>query len=209
MRSNEHGRSMIEMLGVLAIVGVLSVGGIAGYSRAINKYKINTLTYQLSELIISIRTAYFQQNTFEDISVSTLINSNIAPHNLVSGRDTSSAQLIHAFNGTITIFPSLTETHEPKAFEIYINDIDRKACITIASFDWSQDITSGFLGLYIGTIPVNNAKMLEVTTSSPSKPENGIYTPGQHSLSVPISVAEAYAACSCSGATCSIGLKYM
>lgn len=33
--SCEKGRSMIEMLGVLAIVGVLSVGGIAGYSKAI------------------------------------------------------------------------------------------------------------------------------------------------------------------------------
>lgn len=35
------GRSMIEMLGVLAIIGVLSVGGIAGYSQAMTKYKVN------------------------------------------------------------------------------------------------------------------------------------------------------------------------
>ena len=28
------GRSMVEMLGVLAIIGVLSVGAIAGYSKA-------------------------------------------------------------------------------------------------------------------------------------------------------------------------------
>ena len=32
------GRSMIEMLGVLAIIGVLSVGGIAGYSKAMLNY---------------------------------------------------------------------------------------------------------------------------------------------------------------------------
>ncbi len=37
------GRSMIEMLGVLAIVAVLSVGGIAGYYKAMNKFKINKL----------------------------------------------------------------------------------------------------------------------------------------------------------------------
>ena len=37
--NNESGRSMIEMLGVLAIIGVLSVGGIAGYSRAMMKYR--------------------------------------------------------------------------------------------------------------------------------------------------------------------------
>ena len=38
---NESGRSMVEMLGVLAIIGVLSVGGIAGYTMAMNKYKAN------------------------------------------------------------------------------------------------------------------------------------------------------------------------
>ena len=34
------GRSMIEMLGVLAIIAVLSVGGIAGYGKAMEKFKI-------------------------------------------------------------------------------------------------------------------------------------------------------------------------
>lgn len=37
---NEFGRSMIEMLGVLAIVGILSIGGIAGFSTAMVKYRM-------------------------------------------------------------------------------------------------------------------------------------------------------------------------
>ncbi len=37
----QSGRSMVEMLGVLAIIGVLSVGAIAGYSKAMFKYKLN------------------------------------------------------------------------------------------------------------------------------------------------------------------------
>ena len=45
------GRSMIEMLGVLAIIGVLSVGGIAGYSKAMEKYKINKAVEDYSYLI--------------------------------------------------------------------------------------------------------------------------------------------------------------
>ena len=36
-----QGRSMVEMLGVLAIIGVLSVGAISGYSKAMMKYKLN------------------------------------------------------------------------------------------------------------------------------------------------------------------------
>ena len=35
LSSEQSGRSMVEMLGVLAIIGVLSVGGISGYSKAI------------------------------------------------------------------------------------------------------------------------------------------------------------------------------
>ena len=38
---SESGRSMVEMLGVLAIIGVLSVGGIAGYTMAMNRYRAN------------------------------------------------------------------------------------------------------------------------------------------------------------------------
>ena len=41
MKKNESGRSMVEMLGVLAIIGVLSIGGIAGYTIAMNRYRAN------------------------------------------------------------------------------------------------------------------------------------------------------------------------
>ena len=37
------GRSMVEMLGVLAIIGVLSVGAMSGYSKAMEKYKVNKI----------------------------------------------------------------------------------------------------------------------------------------------------------------------
>ena len=41
MKKLESGRSMVEMLGVLAIIGVLSVGGIAGYSLGMRKHRAN------------------------------------------------------------------------------------------------------------------------------------------------------------------------
>ena len=40
---NESGRSMVEMLGVLAIIGVLSLAGVEGYKYAIAKYTANEL----------------------------------------------------------------------------------------------------------------------------------------------------------------------
>ena len=37
----ESGRSMVEILGTLAIIGVLSIGGIAGYKYGMDKYRAN------------------------------------------------------------------------------------------------------------------------------------------------------------------------
>ena len=49
-----RGRSMVEMLGVLAIIGVLSVGAIAGYSKAMMKYKLNKQAEQLTQILFSL-----------------------------------------------------------------------------------------------------------------------------------------------------------
>ena len=67
LKTNENGRSMIEMLGVLAIIGVLSVGGIAGYSKAMNKFKTNKVADNVSMMVANIKTLYAQQKTYEDL----------------------------------------------------------------------------------------------------------------------------------------------
>ena len=54
IKTNESGRSMIEMLGVLAIIGVLSVGGIAGYSKAMEKFKFNKAIDEYSTLLFGV-----------------------------------------------------------------------------------------------------------------------------------------------------------
>ena len=53
-QANPLGRSMIEMLGVLAIIGVLSVGGIAGYSKAMEQFKINKTIDEYAYLIFGM-----------------------------------------------------------------------------------------------------------------------------------------------------------
>ena len=54
MKNNQFGRSMIEMLGVLAIIAVLSVGGIAGYSKAMDKFKMEAA----SEVGVTLKQGY-------------------------------------------------------------------------------------------------------------------------------------------------------
>ena len=54
--TNESGRSMVEMLGVLAIIGVLSIGGIAGYTQAMRRYRANEMLNAISMLAVTAKT---------------------------------------------------------------------------------------------------------------------------------------------------------
>ena len=45
---SESGRSLTEMLGVLAVMGVLTIGAIAGFNYAMNKQRANaTVNYYI------------------------------------------------------------------------------------------------------------------------------------------------------------------
>ena len=52
--AQETGRSIVEMLVVLAIIGVLSVSGIAGYSKAMFKHKMNKTINIISHILMGL-----------------------------------------------------------------------------------------------------------------------------------------------------------
>ena len=55
---SQLGRSMVEMLGVLAIIGVLSVGGISGYRYAMLRNKVNNFIYYLQIDLVNAEAEY-------------------------------------------------------------------------------------------------------------------------------------------------------
>ena len=53
-KKSQSGRSMVEMLGVLAIIGVLSVGGIAGYSLSMRRHRANQVVDIASKFAVVV-----------------------------------------------------------------------------------------------------------------------------------------------------------
>ena len=66
----EHGRSMTEMLGVLAVLGVLSIGGVQGYRYAMNKYHSNEVVNELN--LLNAQLAMFMSGVHDDEAVMSL-----------------------------------------------------------------------------------------------------------------------------------------
>ena len=78
--NNESGRSMVEMLGVLAIIGVLSIGGIAGYTIAMNRYRANEIIDTGTKLCVIAMTKNAttgeagEAKKTEDLNIASTVN---------------------------------------------------------------------------------------------------------------------------------------
>ena len=185
----QGGRSMIEMLGVLAIIGVLSVGGIAGYSKAMMKFKINKTIDQITQISQNIRTLYARQKNYGRLNGKVIYKANLAPKEIFEGSGTDYT-MTNAFGGRIVIGTNDTmyeyQSSDDKAFIVSYHDIPEEACIELATQDWGSDVSSG---------------LVEVQLNS-----GGIHA---YPESVPISVDVAVDKCNCMGqSTCSIAVSY-
>lgn len=136
MKFNELGRSMVEMLGVLAIIGVLSVGAIAGYSKAMNKYKLNKQSYQMSQLVSAVIRYRSELKPTTHTGMLSLIpylrKLNEIPQEMEypSTDAKHDSYLKDPFNNNITIFHHDTN-YTGITFNLANNSISRDSCRNI------------------------------------------------------------------------------
>ena len=139
----EAGRSMVEMLGVLAIVGVLSIGGISGYSKAMAKYKVNKTLDQVSMLVTNIRTTYGNQSAYTGLTPSALISYELVDREMYHS---STSKLVNPYNGNVTVAAAGTGD---VSFTVTYEGLPREACASIASSNWGDSAASGLVSMQI------------------------------------------------------------
>ncbi len=130
------GRSMIEMLGVLAIIGVLSVGGIAGYSKAMMKFKINKTMQHITEIAANVQTLYMQQKDFSGLSS---IRQMVIPDDLDKGVSNQGISINEQWNNE-------------KFFSIRYFGLSKEACFALATADWGSVSSSGVYAIVVGNV---------------------------------------------------------
>ena len=147
-KNNEHGRSMVEMLGVLAIIGVLSVGGISGYSKAMAKFKLTKAQDQISMLLMNIRTAFATSPNYNGLVNKNAIAYNIAPTDMVPDASVGKTKINHAFGGDVVVAATTADGTDVAAdaesavgqyFFIKLDKLGNEACLSLATSDWGTD----------------------------------------------------------------------
>ena len=103
--SCQSGRSMVEILGVLAVIGVLSVGGIAAYSKAMEKINTDQLIVDISTTARKIKNLYADQKSYEDLDQQVYTLNLVAGAHKIEGMN---KKLLHIFNGELIVDISTT-----------------------------------------------------------------------------------------------------
>lgn len=206
MRVNEQGRSMIEMLGVLAIVGVLSVGGIAGYSKAMNKFKTNKISDQVQMISTNIRTLFSSQRTYTGLTNGMALRAGLIPGEMFdaaskASKYTSKYEITNAFGGkTFIAAADQSSDGDEMAFTIAVDQIPQASCVSIATTDWGGDAGSGLAAMWIGEGVADAAEELATTSGLEGVLTNvqataNLHKPGDQTHGMPYSIVDANAAC--------------
>ncbi len=188
-KNEQSGRSMVEMLGVLAIIGVLSVGGISGYSKAMAKFKLTKAQDQLTMMIMNIRTAYVTSPGYPGLNNSLAADYKLVSQEMVVSQGGSS--LISAFGGEVLVSAVQgADGTANGAFQIIFNGLGKDACTSLASSDWGTD---GLVGII-----VNGSKQSVSNTIATGGESCTTGIAGKLCLpsSLPVSLPNARAACS-------------
>lgn len=102
----ESGRSMIEMMGVLAIMGVITVGAIAAISSAMRLQKRNTVNDEVLQMVTQVRNLFGEYDDYSNINNATIFGaigmSNKNPYGgmyEISVNPSNTRQFIVSING--------------------------------------------------------------------------------------------------------------
>lgn len=126
----------------LFIFGVLSVGCIAGYVKAMEKYRINQTIEQIAHITANTHLLFSSSQSYNDLNDDLFKKAYLIPDDMQS-----SVGFKNVYGGKVTITPSSgSRVGDNKAFTITYKNIPQDACIYLATQDWPYN---GFMALMV------------------------------------------------------------
>ncbi|MBR6356308.1 MAG: hypothetical protein IKR92_05590 [Alphaproteobacteria bacterium] len=133
---NEKGRSMIEMLGVLAIIGVLTVGSLSIIGKARQQYTITQILNETTTLVSSARKMACDYDDAYGSYTNMLYRSDAYPEGVTFKKEGDSASFVLSSDAEIAID---ADGENNSAFKVTLSNIPASACVAVLTSDWNTN----------------------------------------------------------------------
>lgn len=134
--SNEKGASMIEILGVLAVVATVATGMFSGIARINQKIKLTRAQTEVSDIVKAMRSQF-----------SSFVPASVTPKKLYeigifkNYTEGGTPPTVSVFGKEMTI--SITSGADNPYFTFSYKDIPTSVCPDLLLGDWGNDPSSG------------------------------------------------------------------
>ena len=119
--SNESGRSMVEMLGVIAIIGVISVGAITSMSYVDSYFRTSATLMELEQIARDINDMYSWSSDYSGLNATQLCNEKIVQN--CTGTS-SSKKIQNRWGGELTV----STINSASDFKITLTKVPKIPC---------------------------------------------------------------------------------
>lgn len=142
--NEESGRSMIEMLGVLAIMGIITVGAISMISYAMRSQKRTAVNDEVTQIVMGVRQLLGEYDDFSSINNSTIFGA--------IGMSSK-----NPYGGNYILSPGSI----PQQFYVTIDGLNKSDCEYFVTKAWSDSVeyfsSNGTRGGAVGNCMNNDA----------------------------------------------------
>lgn len=133
----QSGRSMVEMMGYMAVVLSITAGIGTLISNAYDNYKYSKASLQISELASAIVRASAVDADYYEITskLNGMVLSDDAKVLIPKSFRVAGSKIFHAFGGQVVIGTPEDRTR----FSIQFQRLSRKQCIELAMKEWQNN----------------------------------------------------------------------
>ena len=132
-KNTQAGRSMIEMLAVLMIMGILTIGVMAGFNQMLDKYNAGKMHTDIMSISSEVVNLYAWQRSYPAINMQELCENDIFPDGC-----TDDNKALNPFDGTYKLTTSDTE----QTLTIEADGVAPDACKDLCLREWDNLYTA-------------------------------------------------------------------
>ena len=135
-KSNQKGSSLIEVLGVISIVGILVISALNIITNIYGLLKVSLATGEVKDLQKSISGVYNYSGNYDqlfqgDVYKTLCETDKVAPNQMCVKKD-SSYILRHRLSGSVV----LNKSSDSMSYTITFGNLSKKNCIKLSQIEW-------------------------------------------------------------------------
>ncbi len=119
----ESGRSMIEMLGVLTIMGLITASAIGGVSYLLNNQKQSDVKSDVVQIVMGVREIFAGYNDFSALNSNIFSAIGMSDNNPLGGKYSLSVDSVN-----------------PQQFVLTIDGLNKSACEYFMTNAWTDSV---------------------------------------------------------------------